>query len=406
MRTAATTLGATAGSEQDRMIAAFARASSTIAWEGSLQVVLNQLAEEVLSASAADMCAIALGSEHDGSVIMVGTAGAPPGYSQAVDEALALGAPMVALRALRTGRKIIEDVADTLSSDPRFAPLLEMSRAAGWGTLVSIPLIVRDAPVGVLTAFYMKGMRPSEADIAFLVAMADHGAIAVNTARLLSAAQQKAALDERTRMARDLHDLVSQSLFSMRLRTKALQMAAGKVPASESLLPGLQALESLIDRSVGDMRALISHLRPTDLQGNDVGVAIRRFAQEVSERDGVAVEVWAPAVLPALTSDTEEQIYQIAREAIGNGVNHARAGRISVRISLTWREAVRLLTVVVSDDGAGFDPESVGPGHAGLTGMRARAREIGAELCVESSPGGTTVRLELPLADIAEVDPR
>ena len=388
------------------MIAAFARASSTIAWEGSLQVVLNQLAQEVLSASAADACAIALGSERDGSVVMVGVAGCPPGYLQAVDEAVARGAPMVAMRALRSRRRIIEDIHHILSSDPRFAPLVEIVRAAGWATLVTIPLVVRDLPVGMLTAFYAEGTRPSEADIAFLVAMADHGAIAVNTAQLLTAARQKAALDERNRMARDLHDLVSQSLFSMRLRTKALQMAAGRVPgADESLLPGLHALESLIDRSVGDMRALISHLRPTDLQGNDVGAAIRRFAREVSERDGLVVDVLAPAVLPPLTGDAEEQIYQIAREAIGNGVNHAGASRISVRISLTWRDAVRFLAVVISDDGGGFEPEAVGPGHIGLTSMRTRAREIGAELRVESSPGGTVVRLEVPLAASIEGSP-
>ncbi|GAA0314431.1 sensor histidine kinase [Streptomyces turgidiscabies] len=236
--------------------------------------------------------------------------------------------------------------------------------------------------------------------------MADHGAIAVNAAQLLSDAQQKAALEERNRMARDLHDLVSQSLFSMRLRTKALQMAAGRVPeAGESLLPGLQALESLIDRSVSDMRALISHLRPVDLRGNDVGVAIRRFAHEVSERDGVLVEVRSPAVLPALTSDSEEQIYQIAREAIGNSVNHARASRISVRINLTWTGAVRTLTVVIADDGAGFDPEVVRPGHVGLTSMRTRAREIGAELRVESSSDGTVVQLQLPLASSTEGSP-
>jgi signal transduction histidine kinase len=383
---------------QDRMIAAFARAASTIAWEGSLQVVLDKLAEEVLIASRANACAITLVSRFGNSVDLVGAAGYPAGYLDRANEALALGAPLISLQAYRSRVHITQNVVSTLESDARFEPYAEMVREAGWTTLVTVPLIVREERVGVLTALYTDEHEPSPADTSFLTAMADHGAIAVHTARLLAEAREKAALDERNRMARDVHDAISQSLFSIRLRTKALQMAAQSADATGgSMLSGLQALESIIDRAVDDMRALVMHLRPSDLRGNDLADAIKRYAEAISDRDAVFVEVRMSGELPTLPHDTEVQIYQIAREAIGNSIDHAKASRLGVTLDPRWQSGAGHLLLEVADDGVGFDPAHEHPGHLGLSNMRARAAEIDADLTIASSPAGTSVRLEVPM---------
>jgi signal transduction histidine kinase len=389
---------------RERMIAAFARAASTIAWEGSLQVVLDRLAQEVLAPSGANACSIALWSPWGNSLDVLAAAGCPPGYLERTREAIALGAPVISLQAYRTRAQVVGTMK-ALTKDPRFAPYTEMIRTIGWKTAVAVPLMVRDDAVGALTALFTDEREPSESDISFLRAMADHGAIAINTARLLAEAHEKAAQDERNRLARDVHDAVSQSLFSMRLRIKALQMAAERSEDVSNLRPGLAGLESTVDRAVDDMRSLIMHLRPSDLQGNDLAKAVRRYAEAISDRDAVLVEVRVSEELPTLPRVTEEQIYLIAREAIGNSVDHAKATRLLVRLGVVWHDGAGFLFVEVADDGVGFDAGHERPGHLGLSNMRTRSEQIRARLRIESSSEGTTVRLEVPLAPTASANP-
>lgn len=382
---------------RDHLIAGFARAAATIAWEGSLQVVLDQLAEEVLAVSRADTCAVAVGPPS-GPLEIIGAAGYPTGYLERIEQAFALGAPMIALRAYTSQVQLVEDVVAVIASDPRFTPLCDVVESAEWTTLVAIPLRVRQMPVGVLIALYAQDEAPSASDVAFLNAIAEHGAIAVETTRLLAESREKAALDERNRLARDLHDAISQLLFSMRLRARALQIAAGSPDATMAAIrEGLGVLASLIERAVADMRELVFHLRPVDLREHDLSVAIRRHAEAVAHRDSVRIDVVAPEVPPALPQPMEDQIYRIAQEAIGNSANHAQANRIGVRLIAGRRGNEERLLLEITDDGVGFDPVEIRPGHLGLANMRARAAEIDADLTISSSCRGTTVRLEVPV---------
>ncbi len=383
---------------QSRMIAAFARAASVIAWEGSIQVVLDRLAEEVLIASSATSCALVLVSSFGQTVDLYGSAGYPEGYVDRISEAMALRTPMVSLEAYRSRVKVTRDMASTLASDPRFAPYAELARSAGWTTIVSIPLIVREERVGVLTALHSEGHEPDEVDISFLNAMADHGAIAIHTARLIAESKEKAALEERNRMARSIHDAVSQSLFSMRLRTKALQIAAERVEdPTGKLLPGLLALEMVVDRAVDDMRALVLHLRPPDLRGATLAEAIKRYTEVICDREACLVEVRISDEIPALSHAVEMEVYHVGREAIANAVDHAKASRLGVELRVTWRSGVGYLHLKITDDGVGFDPEERRPGHVGIASMRSRAGEIDAELTIASGAAGTVVQLEVPI---------
>ncbi|MEE4024030.1 GAF domain-containing sensor histidine kinase [Gordonia sp. PKS22-38] len=389
-----------------RRLDAFARAAAAIALEGPLQVVLDHLAEEVLIASQANACGIALVSRLGDSVELFGAAGYPEGYVDHINEAIALRAPLVSLEAYRARVNITRDVARTLAGDPRFKPFVQMTEIAGWTTLVTIPLELRGERVGVLTALYTDSRQPDSSDTTFLTAMADHGAIAINTARLLAETRDKVAQEERNRMAREIHDAVSQSLFSMKMRTKALQIAAERTEDSTGKLrPGLAAMEGTVDRAVEDMRALIMHLRPTDLRDNDLANAIKRYAEAVSDRDAIFVEVRLSGEMPNFDRDTEVKIYQIAREAIANSVDHAKASRLAVRLSPDWRNGVGHLVLEIVDDGVGFDVSAERPGHIGIAAMRERASEIGADLMLTSVPTGTTVRLEVVMPTVSLTEP-
>ena len=387
------------GLARARMVAAFARAAAVIAWEGSLQVVLDRLAEEVLIASSARACALVLVSRFGQTVDLYGSAGYPDGYIERFNEAMALRPPLVSLEAYRSRVQITRDMASALRNDPRLAPYADAARQAGWTTIVSIPLSVREERVGVLTALFSAENEPDESDIAFLTAMADHGANAIHTARLLAKSEKKAALEERNRMARDIHDAVSQSLFSMRLRTKALQIAAERTDdPTGRLRSGLRELEAVVDRAVDDMRALVLQLRPPDLEDSSLAEAIKRYAEAVCDRDALLVEIRVSGEVPNLPHDAEMEVYQIAREAIGNAVDHASASQVVIALGPVWRNGVAYLHLGVSDDGVGFHPDVALPGHLGISGMRSRAHELGAELKVESGSDGTRIQLDVPVS--------
>jgi signal transduction histidine kinase len=382
---------------RDRMIAAFARTASSIAWQGSLQTVLDQLADEARTASGADMCTVSLRSRLGETFIMVGASGCPEEYKERLQQARSLGAPLATEKVYKTGALFVANIGAMLE-DARFAPLVKLARRARWRTLVAVPLSVRDVTVGALTAFYTPENEPDQSDMSFLAAMAEHGALAVHTARLLAQAKDKAALEERAHMARDLHDAISQQLFSMQLRVRALQLEADRSDRDTAQLAGgLKELNQLIRSAVEEMRALILHLRPPQLREHALAPALERLADTIRSREKVDITVDVPRDMPPLAAPYDEHIYRIAQEAIGNAVNHAKAERITVKLAASTGATGEILSVEIADDGVGFDPDQPKPGHVGLENMRARCGELGGQLTIDSSPRGTRVRIRVPL---------
>jgi signal transduction histidine kinase len=286
----------------DRMIAAFARAASSIACQGSLQAVLDHLAEEARAVTGAHTCVVSLRSRLSDTFDLLGAAGSPGQYEQCLEQARALGAPLATQEVYRTGAPLISEL-DTVLRDTRLAPLVDVVRRTGWRTLAAVPLAVRGETVGALTVFYTEGYQPTLSDVSFLTAMADHGALAVHTAQLLAQAKDKAVLEERAHMARDLHDAVSQLLFSMQLRGRALQLEADRGNSDIARISaGLKELNMLTTRAVDEMRTLILHLRPTELREHELVPALRRLAESVQAREKVLVTVQAADDVPPLPS--------------------------------------------------------------------------------------------------------
>jgi len=224
--------------------------------------------------------------------------------------------------------------------------------------------------------------------------LADQAAVAVTTARLTSQAGQAASLVERGRLARELHDSVSQALFSMTMNARAAQLAMVQDGVKESgpLGRSIAELAELTRDAQAEMRALIFELRPGALTEEGLVAVLGKQATALSAREGTKVTVRGPEERLDLSAEVEEHLYRIASEALHNVINHAGAGIATVSVINDRRE----LRVEVSDDGAGFDQDVARPGHLGLSTMAERAEAIGATITVTSTPGnGTSVVLTL-----------
>jgi signal transduction histidine kinase len=205
--------------------------------------------------------------------------------------------------------------------------------------------------------------------------------------------ENERARQERLRIARDLHDTVSQSLFSSVLHTRAAQKALDEGRPSGALRDSLRAVAALTKRAQQEMRNFIFEWGP-DGAGDGLVPAIERHAAEVRNDTALAVDVHAPAGLLPLTPATQTHLYGIVREALVNCAKHSGAETASVHVEV---QADRVVLEVI-DAGDGFDPERPRPGHYGLESMRSRAREINATLTIASpGRGGTIVRVDVPI---------
>ena len=229
-----------------------------------------------------------------------------------------------------------------------------------------------------------------------LVVLAAQAGIAVENARLYAEAnalreevERLAVLEDRERIAKDLHDGVIQSLFAVGMGLQGTSMASGDPQVGERI----DAAVEEIDRVIRDLRNYIFGLRPGALADRALDQALRELVAEFEPRSGV---VTVAEIDPAVASDLSSvagDVLQLAREALSNVGRHA--GAATCRLSLL-RDADRAV-LEVDDDGAGFDPSSV-PRGDGLRNLEQRAEAVGGRAEIDSAPGrGTTVRVEFPL---------
>ncbi|MFI7028100.1 GAF domain-containing protein [Microbispora rosea] len=231
-----------------------------------------------------------------------------------------------------------------------------------------------------------------EADEELLTLFAAHAAIAITNARLYERGRELTVVEERTRMARELHDAVSQKLFSLRLTARAAAALARTDP--ERAAEAIDRVERMAGEALTELRAVIVELRPAELDRHGLVESVRKQAALLDRLHPVTVAFSAEGEPPDdrdLAPEIEVAVLRVAQEALHNAVRHARAARIDVR--LAHREAA--LVLEVTDDGVGFDEAGV---HGlGLPSMGDRAQAAGGTLTVSSAPGrGTTVRLEVP----------
>ena len=205
-------------------------------------------------------------------------------------------------------------------------------------------------------------------------------------------AEELAVAQERNRLARDLHDSVSQSIFSMTLTAESARILLERDPARAA--PQLDRLQELAQGALGEMRSLIYQLRPTDAAKSGLVPAIRNHLSTLKSRDGLMVELHVEGE-GRLPRDQEEGLLRIVQEALNNVSKHARTNRAVVTLRTVGGRA----SLLIEDHGKGFDPSFVGAseGHLGLASMRERAEIQGGTFGVESQPGeGTRIMVEVP----------
>ena len=209
-------------------------------------------------------------------------------------------------------------------------------------------------------------------------------------------AAELAASEERAHLARELHDSVTQALFSMTLQVRSLELLLDRDPGR--VAGKLAELRELQRDALAEVRALIFELRPGNVEEHGLVQALRTHAAGLSERIGLPIDVTGDlGARPA--PEIEDALYRIAQEGLHNVIKHASAHHATVEIA---RGADGVL-IRVTDDGRGFDPEAVPDGHLGLTGMHARAQRLGGRFSVSSQPGrGTVVEAVVPDARLQD----
>jgi PAS domain S-box-containing protein len=374
-----------------RKVAALLRIAASMSYGGTLQDTLDTLAYSVVQATGIAACMVMLIDEQRQRLPVAGTHGVPDGYLAALESAWRSGAYMHSIEAYRLQQtRIFSNHHQRLLPDPAYKPMHDLLRTVTWDSGACVPLIYQSRAVGCLVGYFLSSAGPDEAELAFLSAMADQAAVAVENARLVAAAQSAAVLEERHRLARELHDSVSQALFGIGLGVRTAQLQLEREP--DRVIKTLEYLRQLAQTGLAEMRALIFDLLPDALATEGIVAALERQLAAISARHSIAVSATLGAE-PEAPLVVKEAIYRIAQEALHNTVKHARASRVEVRLEMCLEE----MTLEVHDDGGGFAAEGAFPGHLGLRTMRERAKRLGGIMVVESALGvGTRIHVRIP----------
>jgi PAS domain S-box-containing protein len=254
-------------------------------------------------------------------------------------------------------------------------------------SLMGVPLETNDRIIGMLTVSHNEPNFYTEHHASLLTAVATQVAVAIENARLYEQAQQLAAVEERQRLARELHDSVSQALYGIALGARTARTLLDRDPAKAA--EPVDYVLSLAEAGLAEMRALIFELRPESLEIEGLMAALDKQVAATAARYGIRVTADLSEE-PEMDLAQKEIFYRIGQEALHNVVKHAHATRANVRFGAEDDSYV----LEVGDDGVGFDTGQSFPGHMGLVSMSERASSIGAELEVESKPGeGTVIKL-------------
>ncbi len=259
-------------------------------------------------------------------------------------------------------------------------------------SFLGVPIVARDEVIG---AFYLTEKEDAaafdEGDRELIELLAAHAAIAITNAELYERSRELSILSERNRLALELHDAVSQKLFSLSLSADSAATLLDRDPPAARAQ--LDRVRELTREALAELRSLILGLRPADLDHDGLEGALRKEVEMLRRLHGVDVQLIADGV-GAGSDPGDLDVLRIANEAIHNAVRHGAAQQVKVRL----HGAPHSLTLEVVDDGVGFDPldPELRSRHLGLTSMEERARELGGRLELGSAPGaGTTVRLEV-----------
>lgn len=254
---------------------------------------------------------------------------------------------------------------------------------------MGIPLIAGDRVIGILTVSHSlpNFYKSQHASLAF--ALANQAAIALENARLYEQARTLAALRERQRLARELHDSVSQELYGISLNAENARETLFNHPGEAA--EAIEMITQHAEVGMAEMRALLFELRPESLQSLGLIGALSRQVAKLRANYQLIVHT-SFSEEPEISVEKKHALYRIAQEALHNVVRHARATTVFLRMALEGR----FLLLEIRDDGRGFDPEDNFSGHLGLQSMKERIAAVSGTLTINSTPeNGTTLSVRV-----------
>jgi signal transduction histidine kinase len=281
---------------------------------------------------------------------------------------------------------------EDLHEDPRFR---------GWWprghpdmrSFLGVPIVAGE---GVIGSFYLTQKEGADEftdeDQELIELLASHAAIAITNARLYERSRELSILEERNRLALELHDAVSQKLFSLVLTAESAETLLER--DSEAARAQIERLKTLSREALDELRSLILELRPPDLDRDGLCGALRKHVEALRQLHGVEVELSIDDAVSAGGDGRDQEVFRIAQEALQNALRHARAKHVQVRLARHNGG----LALEVRDDGVGFQPDDpeLRSRRLGLTSMEERADRLGGRLEIHSAPGqGTDIKLEV-----------
>jgi len=372
--------------QRSRELAALYSADEQLHQHLRLEQVLQAFLNVTIDLLHADKTSVQLWDENQNRLVVKAWRGLLP-------ESIEL------LASCRTGEGIAGKVFETgepvalehVSDAP--PPMDHIAKREDIHSILSIPINISDRTVGVFMLYYCQPRTFYDNDKRFFQAFAQRAGLAIANARLYEQAEQTAILTERQRMARELHDSVTQSLYSLTLIAEAGRRMATAGDLTQTA-HYLGRLGETARQALKEMRLMVYEMRPLELQHTGLVKALQQRLDAVEKRSGTETQLEMEGAIH-LPIPLEEDLYRIAQEALNNAIKHSAATKITVRL----HAENETLELEVEDNGTGLNIETVSnQGGMGLENMRERAHHLGGKLTLISKPGvGTNVKVIIPI---------
>ncbi|KUO14416.1 hypothetical protein AQJ91_46920 [Streptomyces dysideae] len=354
--------------------------------QDAVRQAMNSVAAEAVTRTGAVCCVVYLLEPETGLRPAGGHGGAGPLSCDQADRTGQAECP--AAHPVKVAMEAITTVAPVVETHP------ELARAApapaSGEALAAVPLRCRGQAVGALCCRFPRGHHPGAEDVTTLQDLGARAAATVEAQRQWDVARAQATRKERRHLARELHDSLCAALYGIALNARVARDLLGSEDTGAHR--PIDSVLRLSDAGLSEVRTILCRLSPESLQTEGLVTALSRYVGQVRVRHAIAVEARLTAE-PEAVPEAKHALYRIAQEALHNVIRHAAARHVLLRLSATEDN----VTLVITDDGVGFDTGRSFPGHLGLRSMRERAREVGGTLDVDSRPGhGTWVRADVP----------
>lgn len=367
-----------------------------------LEAILNHIASQACRLLHADASAICRMEDEPGPLVVQASYGLPLNAGDGADPLTLLAGfditngPLVTSgEPIPSGPQVVQNEDSVRISSAKHKPARPERGPAliesNYNAVLTVPLIIKDEAYGSLILYYREPRRFSSEEIELAYTVGDQTALAIENARLRTQVERTAVAAERSRIARDLHDSVTQTLFSASIIAEVLPRLWQR--DTHEAERRLEELRQLTRGALAEMRTLLLELRPATLIEVELSELLRQLTEAITGRARmpITLDIEGNSLLPP---DVKVAFYHIAQEALNNVAKHARATHAAVRLVRNGDGA----ELTVRDDGRGFVLDKVTPEHLGLSIMHERAEAIGAQLQVESQlEGGTQVTIRWPM---------